>query len=324
MLQKISRFILFSVAIVGVIVLFAFAVDYRVRRWQIDRQLSDIEIFNGTIKSKDAVSKDIKYDCNPHSVGFGKKRRVVYDTCTRQVIYYSIDLSFGDIIDYGIRDANQTPPYNWKILQVGQAASVAKNYKNYIKASDTTILKRKAFLESYEYKNMVPNPPRVYNEIFIDQVISINSKKEQFRSIGRDDFAYFNRELQKLNGSLGETKQLNTIIILVPDFMNDFIFAVDEKWIGGNKNEVVIFVNLNKENNKVTRVQTLSWSKENGAIETALDNEIVNNQGLNINNAADIDKFLSATKNVLNDKFDRQSMKEYEYLVEEIKKKYGF
>ena len=323
MIKKIYFGLITVTTVMAIVLSISFAVDWGVRRWQMEQKLSDTEIFNGTVSNKIAQLETVTYPCNPRTVynPRTKTSKTIYEDCRRDVINYRIELSFGDTLDYGTQDRSQRPPREWQDLNLGQPASLPKKYRNYIKASDTTILKRKAFLSNYQYAKLVPEIPRVYDRIKVDQVIAINDK-DGYKKYDKAQMDIFNKRLAGLNGKLGESKQLNTIVILVPDYMNDMIYAVDQKWIGGNKNEVIVFINLAKDRS-ITRVQSLSWSTSNGDIEAKLDNILVN-EVKQINNEEEINTAIDKIQSTLDSTFDRKSMQDYEYLLQEIKSKYGF
>lgn len=323
MLKKIYFGLIAVITIIAVVLLLGYGLDWGVRRWKLEQKLSDIEIFNGTVAKKNSQLEQVNYSCNPQTVysPSTKATKTVYQNCTREVVNYSIELSFGDKIDYGTLNKGQSAPKLWQEIKPGQPASVPKNYKNYIKASETTILKRKAFLDSYQYAKLVPEIPKVYDKIKVNQVIQI-SHSDGYTKYEGEQMDLFNTQLSRLNGKLGESKQLNTIVILLPDYMNDMIFAVDQKWIGGNKNEVILFVNLAKDKS-ITRVQSLSWSTQNGEIESKLDNILVY-QIKQLNTDQQILETVDYIQTTLESTFDRKSMKDYEYLLQEVKSRYGF
>jgi len=171
------------------------------------------------------------------------------------------------------------------------------SYKNKIKASDYTVFnyinisKEKAdSLNLYDY-------PEFNNNYFTyPSMLGWNNKNVQ-------------REWQKINGALGYDKQIR-IWILIHHTTNENIGFLQEcYWVGGNKNELVINIGVDNNNNIVWN-HIFTWSTSQGMVSTI--KQYINGKKLNEKDMLDIANF---TKNQVNKHWERLEFKQFDYLT---------
>ena len=73
------------------------------------------------------------------------------------------------------------------------------------------------------------------------------------------DIASWNRSLSDINGRLGAKKKVNVILVLVNTGDSSYIYPLEEKWLGGKKNDLVVIVG-STQYPKIDWVRIMSWS----------------------------------------------------------------
>lgn len=271
--------------------------------------------------------------------------RTEYDTCYKHVFDTYASLSFGDKIFYNqetLYDAglfsNKEPDQflisnEWKKVEVGTPAAAEKNYKNYLKANRYSIFGQDysdKIKRTYEkYAKLVPDWPKTYDRFKINQVFQIQAIEgiQPFQNFSQEEMSKFNDKLFLINGNLnnpknfedGKIKEVSTIIMFIPDQMDDMYLGVEEKWEGVNKNEVVVYVNLSPENH-CTRIQIQSWSISKFEIETKLDSFCYQNFGeksQNKLNFVNMEKLFEEIENQIKTNYTREEMKNFDYINQE-------
>ena len=284
------------------------------------------------------------------SGGKTKTRKVTryiteYDTCYKNVFDTYIKISYGDkifydegiVYDKGFLNNKEPNEFlisdEWKKIEVGMPAAVEKNYKNYLKANRYSIFGQDysdKIKRTYEkYGKLVPSWPKTYDRFKINQVFQIDNYQDiqPFQKFSEQEMNQFNDKLFQINGNLnnpknfedGKIKEVSTIIMFIPDKMDDFYLGIDEKWEGVNKNEIVIYINLSPENH-CTRLQVQSWSISKFEIETKLDSFCYGNFGQKSQNKLDFDnmnKLFEEIERQIKTNFSRQEMKEFDYINQE-------
>lgn len=189
---------------------------------------------------------------------------------------------------------------NWNKSYDTQEPVVTKHsYENRIKASDYTVFnyievsKEKAdSLKLYDY----PIFDRDY--FTYPSMLGWNNKKVQ-------------KEWKKINGALGYDKQVR-IWVLIHHTTDDEIGILQENyWVGGNKNELVINIGVDKENNIVWN-HIFTWSTSQGMVSNI--EHYINGKKLNEKDMLDIANF---TKKEVNKNWERLEFTQFDYLTVE-------
>lgn len=269
----------------------------------------DYEVLNGQIigKSKDKVSCRHSYSCNCRQVcsgsGSSSSCSTVCDTCYEHS--YDIDWvahsTLGGIyIDTIDRQGLEEPP-RWTKVQPGQPVAMRHQYVNYIKAVPSSILNFSDGNKN-KFSGKVPAYPiNVYDYHYVDRVLSVGVKIP--------NLAEWNMALANTLRTLGMDKRVNVVIIPTSITDKDYTYAVRDAWLGGKKNDVVVIVSIT-EYPKINWVSVLSWS-DNELFKVMIRDEL---------QAGDfeVNRTMAVISKNIYRNFKRKSMKDFEYLKDEI------
>lgn len=281
------------------------------------QSLNDIEIWNGKIINKHRVHGHYEeaYDCfcSETCTGSGSNQSC-YETCsTCYEDHYTVEWyatsSVGEIrfkyLDSTSKSVyNEPDPILYKNCVEGEPASRAYNYINYVKAVPDSLFNTK--MDDQVYADKIPNYPSVYDLYKLNRVINIDS------TIPAEDIKTLNDLLGKSLISLGNLKQVNVIIILTelddPFYRN----VVENAWIGGKKNDVIVFIGL--DGNSITWVDVMTWALNSGnevfhveLRDSLYDVETFNSKQIN-----------GVVSRVIFQYYDRPQMADYMYLKDQI------
>ena len=265
------------------------------------------EIWNGQVVSKDRERVHCRhsYSCNCRTVtsGSGKNQTTSthcdtcyehshdYDYIVRDNTGYSYDI---DTVD---RQGLITPP-RFESVEVGEPTAHLSSYKNYLKASSDTLF-RKDFVNE-KYKGKLPEYPNIiYDYYRLTRVVTANFALENKKQ--------WDNALSEINGKLGKKKQSNIILVLTKNQSQDYVQALDQYWRGGNKNDVIIIINIDATN-KIEWVSTLVLAKDD-MLKIQLRDNLMDIETLSM------EKIMPEIENCVSKYFVRKRMREFEYLA---------
>lgn len=268
---------------------------------------SDTEVWGGVVasKTKDKVSCEHSYDCNCRDEescsGSGKNRSCtstrVCDTCYEHSYDYSwrVHTSNGELVTINRvnRQGTITPP-RWAMIKLDEPTSIEHTYENFIKAAPGSLFKREGF------KN-IPTPPypKVHDYYRMNRLIgTVPVKNPQA----------WNAQLEDINGHIAKKKQAN-LLIVTTNRNKDFYFALQQAWLGGKKNDIVLVIGLDGLDIKWADV--LAWSQTKD-INVQLRDDIMD---LGV---MDREKVLEIFKNDTLRYYKRKPMHDFEYLKSSI------
>lgn len=272
---------------------------------------SDTEVWNGRITSKkrEKVSCSHSYSCHcrQECSGSGKNRSCseVCDTCYEHYydvswyVYTSLDDSF--TIDRVDRQGLNEPP-RWDAVKVGEPYSETRGFTNYVKAAPDTLFRHQGLTE--KYKGVLPDyPQNIYDYYHLNRFVSIG--------VGVPDTAKWNEDLMELNADLGAKKQVNILAVVVKNQPEDYFYALEQQWIGGKKNDVVLVISVDDSNN-ILWVNTMAWT-DNKIFQVALRDSVLATKILNR------EQIMGVLRTNVEANFVRKPMKDFEYLSRTIK-----
>lgn len=271
---------------------------------------TDYETWNGRItgKEKDRVSCSHSYDCNCRQVescsGSGKNRSCsssrVCDTCYEHSWDYDWDIHTSNRETFSIRRVDRQGvhmPPRWNKAKIGDPTAITHSYDNYVKAAPDSLFAMHGLVE--EFKGQLPeHPSKIYDYHYINRAVGNMPDKPEW-----------NRQLMELNADIGSTKQANIIIVSTPTKDSRFSEALNQYWLGGSKNDIVVMVHA--EAGKVVWARVMAWSNDD-LVKIKIRDELL-----------DVD-FTPASvlpivrKNVMKH-YTRKPMKDFEYLKDTIK-----
>lgn len=268
------------------------------------------EILNGQVikKAKERVHCRHSYECHCYTScsGSGKKR-----SCTRhcQTCYehsYDIDWSVYDstgyIFNLDIDDRQGLiMPKKWPRIEINDPTARTHQYKNYIKASSATLFQKTGLVE--KFKTFLPDyPSNIYDYYELNRIITIGFTLK--------DSDRWNRYLSFVNGLTGVDKQCNAILVITKNQPREYKGALEQHWLGANKNDVVLIINIDDEEN-------IDWVDIIALTKTSLfQHELIDS--ITILKKLDMQKILDHLQYNIVEHYNRKEMKNFEYLQSTI------
>jgi len=187
---------------------------------------------------------------------------------------------------------------------VGQPAAANHSYTNYVQAVPQSIFAERASADDFPGK--IPNYPHVYNYYQVDHVLNVDSE------LTAGMVAVLDKRIDHILKTLGAAKEANIIVVLTEIDDPSYRYAVEQTWLGGKKNDIVIFIGL--DGMTITWVDIMTWALNTGneLFHVTMRDGISNMKILNFEQLA---PFIGKTVSEL---YDRPMMKDYEHLESEI------
>ena len=290
-----------EMAVQFVVPLILIAVVWNVSRYA---QMQDTEILNGEVTSKKRVwtSCSHSYQCRCRTVytGSGKNRSShrECDTCYEHfndwnwTVYTTVGNFDIERVD---RRGSYEPP-RWSIVAAGQPVAKEHSYLNYIKAAPDSLFHA---VNAKKYSGDLPKYPGVYDYQYADRVIPFG--------VNVPNIAVWNQTVAESLIKLGAAKQANIVVVLTNEG-TDFADALQAKWLGGKKNDILVVIGTTYPAIKWARVY--SWSKHD-IINVSLRNDLMESKTLDVNRTVGI-----IASNV-SQYYERKPLEDFEYLADE-------
>lgn len=201
----------------------------------------DVETWNGVIlsKNRETVSCSHSYQCNPHSCNCDKsgKCSTCYDTCYHHSHDYDWVANTSNkekIIVDRIDEQGTSIPSRWNAITIGEPSSVPHSFDNLIKGAPGTLFRK----TGQEMQAVLPSYPKVYDYYRLNRLIAEPG-------IVSDQTAW-NNDLSLLNARVGASKQVNAMVVITTQ-PREFFFALEQKWIGGKKNDAILVIGVDSD-----------------------------------------------------------------------------
>lgn len=274
-------------------------------------QTADTELLNGEVVSKQRTHGSYlrSYDCRCRQVctGSGNSRSCnrKCDTCyeNRYTVTWACDTTLGkytiEHFDRTSRSVYDSPdPAFFTQIQKGDPVARKHAFTNYVKAAPDSLFHH-FDAKSNKFKDLIPEYPlEVYNFYSVNRVLPVG--------VNVPDIKEWNWELSLLLRKLGPQKQANVVIVLVNTADQSYIHALEGKWIGGKKNDIIVVIGTTSYP-KIDWVAVSSWT-DSQIFKVQLRDEIM------ALGTVDRTKVLSAIDTHTMKSFVRKSMKDFEYL----------
>ncbi len=275
---------------------------------------SDNETWNGwvTNKKKEWTSCSHSYDCNcrdEESCSGSENNRSCSsyrecDTCYEhsndwnwKVFTSNRETLEIDRID---RQGADTPP-RWASIRIGDPTAQTHSYTSYIKASPDSLFRHQGLAE--KYTNKIPKyPGEVYDYYHINRLVT--------QGLSVVDPRAWNEGLEKINSDLGAKKQANMIVVLTTEG-DSWYYALEQSWIGGKKNDVILVIGMDASSGKPQWAQVMCWT-------TAKIFEIKLRDAVMALPSITPEATLQVMHDNVNQYFKRKPMKDFEYLQASI------
>lgn len=275
-------------------------------------KMKDVEVWNGEITSKERTHEHYlrSYSCNCVTTCSGGKNSTCTTTCQtcyedRYTVSWDVNCTAGNInIDYkdwSDDDVYLEPdPRAYKEAAKGNFCAREHSYTNYVKAASSSLFNQDSKLDFSQYK--VPSYPRVYNYYKFNRVFGFDNATNKLINTS------LNHKLKKL----GAKKQAN-IIVIGNEYDQNYRNAVEYKWKGGKKNDIIVLIGKDGSNT-IKWVDTITLGFNSG-------NELMTvkmRDGLMALGNVDGKAISDTISYVVENYFDRKPMKEFEYLKDDI------
>lgn len=275
----------------------------------------DVEIWNGEVtgKEQERVSCSHSYSCNCKTStscsGSGSNRfcstSTSCDTCYEHNHDYDwvVHSNIGDVnIDRIDRQGVHTPP-RWAKVQKGEPFSKKHLHTNYIKAVPESVLNTAQNMTSAKFTNMIPEYPKeVFDYYHLNRALSVG--------VSVPDLQEWSNDISNMLKELGPRKQANVIILFVKTNDPNYEYALRSAWLGGKKNDIVVIIGTT-EYPKIDFVRVMSWTDKE-LFKVKLRDSLQEME--NVNRSQIIEAIRATTMS----EFKRKSMKDFEYLDNEI------
>jgi hypothetical protein len=262
---------------------------------------SDTEIWNAQVESKDhqRVSCSHSYPCNCRPVSCGKNCTTVHcDTCYEHLydvswyVYTTAKESFE--IDRVNRQGTDEPP-RWTAVRLGDPTALPHSYTNYIKANPWSLLNKTD--EGTQFA-LPPYPLSLYDYHYVDRFVHT----ELFHNA-----LEWNHDLQLLNSSLGVDKQVNIVIVVTKE-SESFSHALQNAWLGGKKNDLIVVIG-SKDGHNIDWARVVSWSHSE-VLKVEVRDALID-----IGNLDDRAAIITMLNEQIKRGFVRMDMEDYKYLM---------
>lgn len=278
-------------------------------------QAADVEIINGEVTSKSRTHgsyiRTYSCNCTQQCTGTGNSRSCtqVCQTCTEH--RYTVDwVSHTTVGDFTIdsRDTTSssvymTPdPQFYKNILTGDPVAARHSYINYVKAAPDSLFHH-FDVKTSKFKDMVPAyPDKVYNYYNLDRALTVN--------VPIPDLAAWNADISNIVKKLGPQKQANVVILFVNTADQSYIHALEGKWIGGKKNDIIVVIGTTNYPN-IDWVAISSWT-DSQLFKVQLRDDIM---ALGV---VDRSKIIPLITTHTMASYKRKEMKDFEYLKDKV------
>jgi len=254
------------------------------------------ETWNGKVVKKysEKVSCSHSYECNCRTDSKGNRH---CSTCYEHP--WDVDWNVEDNTGYeweieridrrGLRE-----PERFSKVQIGEATAHPHSYKNYLKASKTSVYKEK-YKTTFKPEDLPEYPNHFFDYYKLDRLIDMAGVSTQQ---SHWDFI-------QMNGEFGK-KECNAILVLTKNQPIEFAEALYTYWGGGNKNDSILIINVD-DAKKINWVEVYALT-ENSIFQVKLKSDITALKEFNI------DKVLEVYSYNIMSNFQRMEMKNFEYL----------
>lgn len=274
----------------------------------------DQEIWNGRIvkKTHEKVSCSHSYSCNPYPCMCDDKGNC--STCWNTCYEHSYDWDWAlytsnderiEIQRIDRRGVNE--PLRFAQSKIHDPTALKHSYTNYIKANPWSLLRRQGLTEKFQ--NLIPSYPiNVYDYHYVDRFLTAG--------ISIPDVSLWNKALMEINADLGKKREVNIIFLAVATKDSAYLHVLEEAWLGGKKNDLVIIFGA-VEYPKIDWVRVMSWTRVE-MLKVLLRDELQE-----IGTLEKRDEIIDTVKNLVDQHFVRTRMREFKYLMAEIRPSNG-
>lgn len=284
-------------------------------------QMYDTEIWNGEVTSKHR-DQDYwleSYECNCITTcsgsGSNESCTTTCSTCYRD--HYTVDWYLTSNIeskiqlkylDWESKKVYKEPdPKSYKDAYVGEPCALEHGYTNYIKAVPESLFNPEDSNKIEQFADLIPSYPEVYGEYHVDRVLTMGMG-------GHLQLKKWNDYLGDKVKKLGPKKQVNVILVIVNTDNQMYRYALERAWLGGKKNDVIVILGV-ADYPKISWADTITLGQNAG---NSLMTVTMRDDLMKIGTIEDYVPIIDTIGRVVDQKFDRKPMADYEYLKDSI------
>lgn len=195
---------------------------------------------------------------------------------------------------------------------LGSPSASSHTYENKVQAS-YSVFKHKD-IDVKQYTDLPDYPKETHDYLYIDRILgNVPNKQNALIELNKQ-----NTELNKdvpdpeKPGKTRSWKQVNLIFVNVGENKpQDYGFALQDKWEGGNKNDFVVSFSMNNDG-KINWVYPFSWS------DTEVLKLDVRDYMMNLKQINDFTPVVNQVSQMVADKFIRKQFADFSYLQIDI------
>ena len=278
----------------------------------------DVEIWNGQITGKDRIHDSYvrSYPCNCRQTcnGSGQNQSctTTCDTCYED--HYTVDWkAYSNVGNFTIKSLDSTSqsvylsrdPAFYTGIRVGEACATKHSYTNYIKAVPESLIRPASAELKERFQHMIPNyPSNLYDLWKVDRVIPVGG-------IRIPDLFIWNEKLSVMLKTLGPKKQANVVVVMAKTSDPNYAYALQDAWLNGKKNDVVVVIGAPDFPNKAAWVSVLALTK-NELFKIKLRDDLMELDELQVDQVLGV-----IFKNTM-ELHERKPMSDFKYLDAEI------
>lgn len=262
----------------------------------------DTQILNGRVVSKERkqVSCSHSYSCHCKIIRTKNGSTRSCSTCYE----HSFDVDWVVHSDIGNEEISRVDrrgllePPRFSQVAIGEPFSKWVSYDNPIKGNPYSLYNKSSLKMVEAWKAKLPDYPEIDDYYRINRVLT--------SGVNLPDLKAWQDDLSNVNRDLNPSKKVNINLIFTKEKSLDFAAALDAKWIGGKKNDVVAIVSVDDDLG-INWVKILSYSADSSL-------KVYLRDHLTQIGKVDREKFMSIIKQDVGLYYKHESFKKFDYL----------
>jgi hypothetical protein len=125
------------------------------------------------------------------------------------------------------------------------------------------------------------------------------------------DIDKWNEKLSLVNSNIGTTRECNAIIVIVQNQPREYLYALEQHWLGGNKNDAILVISIGPDGNIV-------WADTIALVQDSMFKIRLRDGIQDIENIKYMNRIIDNFYKNIMVHFKRKEMKEFEYLTATI------
>lgn len=226
----------------------------------------DTEVLNGQVTGKTREHGHYlrPYECNCTSSTDSKGNTTrSCQTCyeDRYTVQWDCQSTIGefriDSLDSGWRSVYDEPdPARYTSIAKGDPVSRTQGYTNYIKAVPNSLFRPAQAELRTRFASLLPAyPGKVYDHYRINRVVGAGISVPNAKA--------WNEALSEALKTLGPSHEVNAVLVFAKTGDRQFFSALQDAWINGKKNDVVLVVGVDDFSSKPLWVDVMALTKSN-------------------------------------------------------------